>query len=319
MRARADLKGINDFIAGHNINLDITDEQEEALRHRMLNREQEGKDKFLDFAKTHLKRSFNNGSFEEGGRFYGAWWISVPGDYRHFITIDGEPTIELDYSEMHFAIMYAEIGMEIPMEDAYVLEGYDAELRSHIKKAFNIIINCTSRKQAIKTINCHIRDGKLSAALGDGETLLEAFEQKHPLIKDNIARGKGVRSMFTESQIAEQILLKGMEIDLCILPIHDGFIMIKQHMDVLEGLMDEAMMKVIGHSTYIKPELRDLSKIPHVLEYIEHLNRQSEGKVETNGSQLEDATFSKMNKERRDREWKQARDGIEKYIFPDCR
>ena len=83
--------------------------------------------------------------------------------------------------------------------------------------------------------------------------LLEAFEDAHPLIKDKIASGEGIRGQFVDSQVAKQVMLKGMEIDLCILPMHDGFIMIKQHADVLEGLMHEAIMEVIGH-TEVDPE-----------------------------------------------------------------
>lgn len=91
-QARADLEKINEYIAGHNINLDITDEQEEALRHRMLNRDDPARDCYLDFNKTRLRRIFNNDSFEQGGRFYGGWWQQIPGDYRTFITINSKKT-----------------------------------------------------------------------------------------------------------------------------------------------------------------------------------------------------------------------------------
>ena len=40
-----------------------------------------------------VRRIFNNGSFEEGGRFYGGWWERVPSRYRPQITIDGMPTV----------------------------------------------------------------------------------------------------------------------------------------------------------------------------------------------------------------------------------
>lgn len=87
--------------------------------------------------------------------------------------------------------------------------------------------------------------------------------------------------------------------------------------------MHEAIMDVIGHTTYIKPELPDLSPIPHVVEYIKYRNGLPDSEDESNGpladetsslsprhpgSQAHDAcevnaTFSKNNKERRDREW----------------
>ena len=147
--ARRNLERINDFISGHMINLDLTDDQELALLRRLRGRD----DGYIDFTKTRLVRIFNNGSFEEGGRFYGGWWQQIPGDYRTFMTINGKRTVQLDYSGMHFSIMYAQLGMDTPMEDPYALEGYDAGLRGHIKKAFNIIINCANvlRQSAAST------------------------------------------------------------------------------------------------------------------------------------------------------------------------
>ena len=70
-QARKNLKNINEFIAGHNINLDITDYQEQALRRRMLSRIDHARDSYLDFNNTRLRRIFNNDCFEQGGRFYG--------------------------------------------------------------------------------------------------------------------------------------------------------------------------------------------------------------------------------------------------------
>ena len=144
-QARKNLNEINIFISKHHLNLDLTDDREEALLRRLRNRDDPGRDNFLDFTKTRLFRIFNNGSFEEGGRFYGGWWQGIPGDYRTLLTINGKRTVQLDYSGMHFSIMYAQLGLDTPMEDPYALEGYGGHLRGHIKRAFNIIINCATR------------------------------------------------------------------------------------------------------------------------------------------------------------------------------
>ena len=170
--ARRNLERINDFISGHHINLDLTDDREEALMLRLRGRD----DGYLDFTKTRLVRIFNNGSFQEGGRFYGGWWQGIPGDYRTFITIDGKRTTQLDYSGMHFSIMYAQLGLDTPMEDPYALEGYGGHLRGHIKRAFNIIINCATRAQAIGSIDGRIGKGQLSSELLSGERLISGIQ-----------------------------------------------------------------------------------------------------------------------------------------------
>ena len=323
-RARKDLQKINAFIAGHNINLDIMDDQEEELLFKMLQRDDPRRDKFIDYTKTRLRRIFNNSSFEEGGRFYGGWWEEILSDYRALITIDGKRTVELDYSGMHFAIMYAELAMDMPMADPYALDGYGGHLRGKIKKAFHIIVNCASREQAVGAIDGRIETGELSEELVGGDRLLQAFKDTHPLIKDKIASGEGVRGQFTDSRIAEKVMLKGIDIGLCILPIHDGFITGRGDEFVLEGLMNDAFKEITGYKTDIKPETFDLS----VLHDAENIKPQwvtrPDGTVERDGALEGKATsFSraittgsdlwglvvaaaekKKNKNMRDKEWK---------------
>lgn len=323
-RARKNLERINAFIAGHHINLDITDEQERELLDRMRRRDDPAKDNFLDFTNTRLRRIFNNASFEQGGRFYGGWWQPIFGEYRVLITINGKRTVQLDYSGMHFAIMYAELAMDIPMDDPYALDGYDNKLRNHIKKAFNIIVNCASRNQAIATIDGRINKGELSGDLGSGEKLIQAFIDTHPLIQDKIASGDGIRGQFTDSRVAEKVMLKGIDVGLCILPIHDGFITTKGDEFVLEKLMNEAFMEVTGHEVKIKPEAYDLSVFNVTGNHDTHWVTRPDGTVErdapiegkatafsralSSGPAIWDIMLeesnNKKNKTIRDREWK---------------
>ncbi|MCH6568106.1 MAG: hypothetical protein IH801_07060, partial [Nitrospinae bacterium] len=87
------------------------------------------------------------------------------------------------------------------------LDNYDSSLRSDIKKAFNIIINCCNRREATETIDGKIKNKKLSPKLISGKKLIDEFEQKHPLIKNKIASGEGVFGQFIDSQIAEKVIL----------------------------------------------------------------------------------------------------------------
>ena len=126
--------------------------------------------------------------------------------------------------------------------------------------------------------------GKLSAELIGGERLIEAFIETHPLIEDKIASGEGVRGQFTDSQIAERVLLKGIDIGLCILPIHDGFVTTAGDEIVLETLMNDAFSEVTGHTAVIKPETFDLSVIPDAGKHKPHWSTRSDGTVERDGT-----------------------------------
>ena len=100
------------------------------------------------YRRRKLHRVFNNGKFEDGGRFYGGWWQSIPSRLRPFITINGKPTVELDYSTMHPRMLYAHIGMECPADPYNV--GFNSDRRDLVKKAFNALINASGRIEQFK-------------------------------------------------------------------------------------------------------------------------------------------------------------------------
>ena len=211
------------------------------------------------------------------------------------------------------------------MPDPYALRDFEGHLRGNIKTAFNIIINCSSREEAIAAIDGRIRDGELSEELMDGERIISAFEDAHPLIKDKIASGEGVRGQFMDSQVAERILLKGIKIGLCILPIHDGFITTTGDEFVLERLMNDSFREITGCTAMLKPESFDLSVLPDGVGDGPHWITRPDGSIEmdthregkaTAYSQivsgtslrriLEEGTHKKRNKMMRDEEWKTA-------------
>jgi len=97
------------------------------------------------YQRRRLHRVFNNSTFDNGGRFYGGWWQSIPSGLRPFIRINGDETVELDYSTMHPRMLYAHIGIECPDEPYNV--DLDPKHRDLVKKAFNALINANGRIQ----------------------------------------------------------------------------------------------------------------------------------------------------------------------------
>lgn len=56
-----------------------------------------------------VRRVFNNGSWERGGRFYGGWWQQMNKELRSDIMINGEPVIEIDFTAMHVSLLQAKV------------------------------------------------------------------------------------------------------------------------------------------------------------------------------------------------------------------
>ena len=168
----------------------------------------------LVFQRT-LYRVFNNGIFDNGGRFYGGWWQIIPSDYRRYITINWVPTVELDYSNMQAAMLYAMEGL--PLEgDAYQIDGIDpARYRRLIKKTFFKLINATGRMRP-----------PVRAELPEGWTwgrLRDAVRDKHQRIARHFGTGIGIRLQRIDSDIAEDVMMSMMRDDDLALPVHDSF------------------------------------------------------------------------------------------------
>src|SRR5262249_112411 len=90
---RENLKLINGVLEAHAIRLAVAPKELRELQERLRCDPEKGP---LDFNRRTLRRIFNNGRFDVGGRFYGGWWQQIPNDsekgtaYRQLITIDGE-------------------------------------------------------------------------------------------------------------------------------------------------------------------------------------------------------------------------------------
>ena len=54
-----------------------------------------------------VKKIFSNGSFDDGGKFYGGWWQRISEKQREKILMDDRETIEIDYKSLHPVLAYA--------------------------------------------------------------------------------------------------------------------------------------------------------------------------------------------------------------------
>ena len=70
---------------------------------------------------TSVYRVFNR-DFQHGGRFYGGWWQNAKSKDRKYLRINGQPTVELDYSQLHPRLTYRMAGKPLT-GDAYDIEG----------------------------------------------------------------------------------------------------------------------------------------------------------------------------------------------------
>ena len=229
------LRAYNAFLVQQDIGLALTLE-EEAEWVRRWNENREGETVSLyrpELIQTDLYRQFNNGSFGEGGRLYGGWWINTPKALRRKITINGQPTVELDFSGCAIRMLYHERGLDY-QGDPYLLDAvadYEAQ-RGLAPSHF---------REGVKAITQALINGSKGGkpeliALPAGLSFRPRFkraevrsmiEEKHTLIADAFGTGAGLRLQRSDSDLALEIVTKLKEQNVVALPIHDSFLVRK--------------------------------------------------------------------------------------------
>ena len=208
------IRGINNLYAGTDIRTIITDERNTT---RLF---------------PHLTAIYNNNSWSEGGRLYstlyrGAYsYQTLSKEERKRITINLNPTVELDYSCLHLTMLYAKCG-QTPMATPY---GFDT-CRELAKKAILVLLNAATEKAAVKALNSEYQHTV------DFRPIVAAAKQYHAPIKEFFGSGIGLKLQNEDGKMALAIVDYFCKQGIVCLPVHDSFIIAKKHADKLRDVM----------------------------------------------------------------------------------
>lgn len=198
-------------------------------------------DKDIDDARIELKRIFNNGSFEEGGRLYGAFWLNLSPDDKKEITIDDEWVVGLDYGQMAVRLAYSLAKAPIDFDDGYLIPNWE-KAREATKKLINVMLNSTSshdwsvpkKVQKLYPYREHVE-----------RHLLADIYAFHKPIAHLLGQSNGMEFMFLESEILIDVLLELNSKGIVALPIHDC-ILVKES---AQKVAKEVMLRVFKQHT----------------------------------------------------------------------
>ena len=220
-----------------------------------------------------VRRVFNNGSWKEGGRFYGGWWQRIPKDWREKIRIWDIPTIEIDYSGLHIVLLYGLKGVDYwnaVGHDPYKVDGleHSERMRSLLKLVLLSAINSRSKEEAIKAVRLSVnteleRFDWVKQEHIDIGNIIDIFQEAHRLISDYFFSGFGVKLQYMDSVIAEYVINHfTKKRRLPVLCVHDSFIIQAQSKDELESVMSDAISEARHQLTQliISPELQSKIK-----------------------------------------------------------
>lgn len=203
----------------------------------------------LDTTRKLICREFKDQQLKLGGRFYKHWVQSLKSDLRPYITLNGEPTVELDFGCCQPSILYAKVGLPA-RPDAYDVPGIDRDLA---KIAFNVLLfhdDPATAPQAV--LRSARRGGFHEFEYKDAMDLLAQLRASHAPIDDYFYKGHALALQFEDSCIAEDIMFSLIRDDIPFIPVHDSFIVPARYEPALGSHMNEAYCKRIGQFPIIK-------------------------------------------------------------------
>lgn len=198
----------------------------------------------------YLSRIFNNGSLEQGGRWYGHWSQGLSKKRRGQITIGGDPVELLDYGASHLGILYAWAG--VPLDgDPYDVPGIE---RSEAKLGLLIAINAASPRRAMMALagQFALKDGLPTDSFPPGPYrtraghVLRAIKARHPAIADSFCSGAGVHLQFHEAEVLTCVMGLARQRGIVCLPVHDELIVPRQHACIVEDMMMQSWADRFG-------------------------------------------------------------------------
>ncbi|MCM2285343.1 MAG: hypothetical protein NDI81_11210 [Desulfobacula sp.] len=210
--------------------------------------------KHLEFEinKKYLHRVFNEGStdFDKGGRFWGPFYQGIHKEIRDCICINGNETVEVDFSGMHIRMLYHRQGMEYT-KDPYAIGR--KEERTKYKFVSLISINAERGEASGAIFNKLKREGiQHWGGKGSIKKMMDAFMDYHGPIRDDLFKARGIGLQNQDSQIMEGILMRLLDNGIVGLPVHDSIIVEAEHYNLLWKIMMEEYKAVMEFEPIVK-------------------------------------------------------------------
>ena len=203
-----------------------------------------------------VRRIFNRGSWEKGGRFWGGWWQRCPSEWRSTIFLDDQPSSELDYSGLHVVLLSALAGIDYWEQvgtDPYViavpeLDFNQGQLRSICKQLVLVALNAQNLGSAFQAFRNNAETSSLEKTLKNDQLfrILICLREKHAPIADKFCSDAGIDLMNIDGRITEHIIEHFTTMGLPILTIHDSYIVPRGMEQELEERMAKAFEEVCG-------------------------------------------------------------------------
>jgi hypothetical protein len=200
---------------------------------------------------------------------------------RTMLTLNGNPTVELDYSGIHIHLLYALEGINYAAtgQDPYTLDDGIPD-RDFNKLILLTALNSESEAKARDSVFDEKRKLKelFKYNLTNKEPItrkLKLLKEKHAPITESIASGKGLKLQYYDSCIIEKLIEYAVLMNKPVLTIHDSVICEEKNADLIRDKMFSYFTDVVREKMNLN--IRHISINPHA-KTIFRLNTENRNK-----------------------------------------
>lgn len=209
-----------------------------------------------------LHRIFN-GAMDQGGRLYGGQHETMPKECRKHIQINGEATVELDYSALHPNLLLW-LTESPECADPYSRIAEEAGLSREAVKALMLrLINSNAGADFCRTVTRSGNPEEKAKVARDsaqafegfiegvpdcytGGQFIEAVTRAFPTFSGVIGSGIGLTLQYHDSEIMADILTRCLDAGFIGLPVHDSVIVPISRQDEARRFMADAYAERTG-------------------------------------------------------------------------
>ena len=214
----------------------------------------------------YLHRVFN-GSMSLGGRFYGAAHQTMKKQYRQHITIDLEPTVELDYSALHPNLLLWRTGGALSADPYSEIAGKAGISRELVKALLLRLINSENVSNFCRVVTASGNESvKAAAAEGRvhkgfipdvptgyrGAEFVEAVEAAFPTLAEEFGGEIGLGLQHLDSKLMADVLAECLRVGIVALPVHDSVIVPQSRADDAREIMFNCYQRMTKRPISIK-------------------------------------------------------------------
>lgn len=211
------------------------------LERRVIAADKAGKTKKLhrgyDANRIYLTRRFAE-AWDRGGRLYDPFFQSLPKDLRAELLIDGEPTVELDYSRLHPTMLFNQEGLKLD-RDPYAVPGFDVSKKA-AKETFNRLLN--SRKK----ISYRPKDRRYFRDKSAFKRYRNAMVRHLKPISHRFQSDSGAHLQKLDSELALAVIGRCLNEGIEVYPVHDSFIVRRSNSQCVKRIMEDEYRRLMG-------------------------------------------------------------------------